>query len=817
VKSIPSGPFSMGALHYLEAGWRPLPLPAGKKHAPPSDWTGATKKHSNEVPDRSQLARWAIEYPQGNLAISPPKSVLGIDVDAYGEKTGAQTWLDAQQEWGPTPDTWISTSRPDAAAGARHKGVVSGIRWFRIPEGLAWPGKLPQGGGIELIRWDHRYAVVAPSMNPDSEAEYLWITPDGAPVDDEFPTPAELPELPPRWVEGLTQGRMWVARTEVDLDDTEVQQWIEDRGDHPVCSAMDRTLRKHLQSVRVGGADGGAHDAMRDAVWAVVGDSAAGHRGLWKALAKIRGAFQEAVGARRSEADWRSEYARAKAGAVQKVVAEGDPEDEDLCELDELSRAPKERRRVGSDTVYERNDTGNARRFAARYRNSVRWVPAFGNWFIWSDRLNVWVLDRDGEVTRMAMETVATIKQEAEYEEDPKQKAALLKFANASGNDGKLDSMLRKARDLKGMTLDASALDARRDLLVCPNGTLELSGTRVRLRPSKLEDWNTISTGTRYVEGAELPEWNKFLARFQPDLEIQEWLQALAGYTLLGRNPRRLMPVAFGPTSTGKTTFAMALDTALGGYASGTTMTVFRDNQDERPRPDLVKVLTRRFVYAEEASASWHLHPDQIKRITGGAPIQARVPYAKEYMDIVPAFTPWLLTNHAPTIEGADAALWRRVIVVPFDVQIPQNEEDDGFLELLQSDAGREAILSWLVAGYQMYLDNPDCLTYVPAGAIEAGRRFRAEVSDFASAMEELCEYGEPDEYRAVPSQLYQAYILWCDEHGVKERDRLSGTKFGRELGGLGFDKKSIKVDGKPTWFRLGLRLRNNWVKAATG
>lgn len=823
MKSLPTGPFLMGAVDYQEAGWRPLPLPAGKKHAPPTDWTGSTKKHSAEMPDRRQLALWAEEYPQGNLAISPPKHVLGIDVDAYGDKAGAATFVAALEAWGELPPTWVSTSRPEPDIGSRHLGVMSGIRWYRIPEGLAWPGKLPQGGGVELIRWDHRYAVVAPSTNPHAGgAEYVWVTPDGEVAVDEFPAPEDLPTLPDRWVEGLTSGRPWVERSEVDMDPAEVQTWIEDRGDFKPCAVMDRTLRKHLDLLRHAGPDGGAHDQMLNAVWAVVGDSAAGHKGLIKALTRLRAAFKEASKDRRSPAEFASEWQRAKTGAVQKVAAEGDAEDEDGCELDETSRAPRERKRTSGTDVYPRNDSGNAKRFATRYRDSVRWVAAYDAWFIWSDRLNVWVLDRDGEAMRMAMETAAAIKEETKFvpEEDPdaaKERKAILSFASASANESKLKAMLNVARSLKGMSVTADALDARRDLLVCPNGTLELADSQVRLRPSKLEDYNTISSGTRYVEGAQLPEWNKFLERFQPDIEIREWLQKLAGYTLLGWNPKRLMAVAFGPTSTGKTTFAMALKAALGGYASTTTMTVFRDNQDERPRPDLVKVLTKRFIFAEEASASWHLHPDQIKRLTGGAEISARVPYAKEYMDIVPSFMPWLLTNHAPTIEGADAALWRRIVVVPFDVQIPANEEDDSFQRLLESDAGREAILAWAVAGYQMYLDDPDSLTYVPAGAIEAGRRFRAEVSDFASAMEDLCEYGEPADYRVEPGQLYQAYVVWCDNHSIKEKDRMSQTKFGREINGLGFAKKQMKIDGTPTWFRLGLRLRPGWVKAATG
>lgn len=814
MKSLPTGPFAVASVDYQRAGWRPLPLPANKKTAPPGDWTGGSKPHSGEQPSVSQMAIWAGEYPQGNICVSPPPTVLGIDVDCYDGKAGYQTLLDALEEWGELPDTWISTSRPDPEP----SGGLSGIRWFRIPEGLAWPGKLPQGGGIELIRWDHRYGLVEPSIHPEGRP-YLWIDPSGSVVEQEFPALEDLPDLPVLWVEQLTGGRKWTARAEADLDPEEVQTWIEDRGDHALCAVMDRTLRKRLGDLRTAGPDGGAHDQMRDAVWAIVGDAQAGHRGLIKGLKRLRAAFWESVKDRRSESEFNSEWGRAKAGAVQKVVAEGEPEDEDLCELDEVSRAPKERRRTSMLDTEERTDAGNARRFAARYRHSVRWSAAFDNWFVWSDSSNVWSLDHDGEVTRMAIETAARIREEAEFEEDEKAKTALLRFASASSNEGKLKSMLSLARKLKGLSVEASALDARRDLLVCSNGTVELenlsgSAYSVKLRPSRLEDYNTVSTGVAYKASARLPEWDKFLERFQPDPEVRTWLQKLAGYTLLGRNPKRLMVVALGVTSTGKTTFANAMSAALGGYAASTTMTVFRDNQDERPRPDLVKVLNKRFVFAEEASASWHLHPDQIKRLTGGAPISARVPYAKEYMDIVPAFTPWLLTNAAPTIEGADAALWRRVVVVPFDIQIPESEEDSHFQEVLESPDGRSAVLAWLVEGYRLYLESPSELTYVPAGAIEAGRRFRAEVSDFASAIEDLCEYGEPSDYRVGSSQLFQAYLVWCDNHAIKDRDRMSLQKFGRELKGLGYEKKQFKIDGKPVRMLTGLRLKEGWVKA---
>jgi P4 family phage/plasmid primase-like protien len=779
-------------------------LYANKKSSPPSDWTGGSKPHSGEMPSLDVLRGWLKDYPQGNIAVSPPRSVLGLDVDLYDGKAGGATLAAAVSAWGELPPTWVSTSRQDG----------SGIRFYRIPEGLAWPGQLT-GGGVELIRWDHRYAVVMPSVHPNG-SEYHWVTPLGVATSEEFPSPEDLPELPAAWVEGLTQGKKWVRREEADLDDAEVNQWIIDRGDHELCAVMDRTLRKALLAIRHSGADGGAHDSMKDGIWAVVGDSFQGHHGLSKALGQIRAAFYEA-GKDRGRAI-KTEYARAKAGAIAKVVAEGEPEDDDLCELNETSRAPKERKRVGMADVEERNDAGNARRFAARYRHSVRWVPAFATWFIWSDRLGVWVQDTDGEAMRMATETAAQIRAEAEFEEDDKIKTAILRFAVASGNDGRLKAMLARASDLKGMTAAAESFNANIFQLVCTNGTVELplefSGGSVRRVPSLQEHYNTIQCGTEYHPDAVLPEWEKFLERFQPDPEVREWLQKLAGYSLLGANPRRLMVVCIGDTSTGKTTFAEAISGALGPYAGSANMTIFRDNQDEKPRPDLIRVLPKRFVYAEEASRSWHLHPDQIKRLTGGAPITARTLQAKIYVDMVPRFTPWLLTNAAPTIEGADAALWRRIVTVPFDVQIPQTEEDAGFRERLGSPEGRQAVLAWLVEGYRQYLLAPDSLQEIPAGAMVANAKFRSEISDLAICLEDLCEFGEG--LLVAPDALYQAYKAWCATNGVQPRDILSSTKFGREISGE-YPKQIQRIDGKPVRMRVGLALKSGWLKVLSG
>lgn len=807
MKAVPNaGPYARAAGGYWQHGWAPIPLPPKRKYPPEKGWTGGTKTNSGDLPSRDQVLQWIASQGDGNVCIRVPKNVIGIDVDLYDGKTGGATLAAAEEAWGPLPPTWVSSSRTDG----------SGIRFFRVTEGLNWPGELPQGKGVELVKWDHRYAIVAPSIHPEGR-EYVWLNLEGEPTTEaltwDFPAIDDLPELPEAWVTGLTAGRKWTPKTEADLSSEEVTDWLKNRGDDRMCEVMERTVATHLRDIRPTGDAGGAHEGMTKAVWAIVGDAQAGHKGIRHALEKIQAAFREASKGRRSTSERQGEWRRSLDDAVRKIAAEGDPEDEDICEVTAVSRTRKVRGGGSANMDFERDDIGNGQRFAMQWRDQVRWVPELEKWFIWRDY--AWQPDKDGEIDRMATQTVRAMRQEAQYIEDTKQKAAFLSFVRASSNDGKLAAMLKRARSNKGMTVSAAAFDHNPTHLVAPNATVDLpvefSGAKVRRITSVQEHFNTIHTGTNFVPNAELPEWNKFLERFLPDEEIRNWLQMLAGYSLLGSNPRRLMVVALGDSSTGKTTFAEAVAGALGGYAGSANMTIFRDNQDDKARPDLLRVLPMRFVYAEEASRSWHLHPDQIKRLTGGAPITARAMRANEYMDRVPSFTPWLFSNHAPTIDGGDTALWRRMLVVPFDVVIPKNEEDARFRIALGSDGGRQAILAWLVRGYEMYLAAPDQIQEIPVGALAANAQFRAEVNDLSMCLGEITESGT--EFYVRPDDLYQAYRAWSELNNTNPRDILSGTKFGREVNGQ-HPKKLKKIDGKPVWVRPGIRIKRGWLQA---
>jgi P4 family phage/plasmid primase-like protien len=791
-------------------------LPHGKKDPVADGFTGVNGKYV----DAKQLDTWLgrrgrakagnLNYPPGNIALRLPKTVLGIDVDAYAGKAGAETLGAAEETWGQLPPTWVSTSRTDG---------ISGIRLYTVPEGLAWPGKLPQGGGVELLRWDHRYAIVAPSTNPiNDDAVYAWYREeDGADgrvfvaAVDEIPGVAELPALPEEWVAGLTSGVEWRARAvDEEMTAVELNRWLAERPDPDAqCGTMRATVTKYSNAIRRATDDGGVHDAGRDGAWAVLGDSKAGHCGVISALAELKNVFIAAVRGRRAdEGAERAEWARIVLRGGKKVTADDNPEvEEDPCGSLKSLRPKRADGRLGSaDVEWRFDDVGNGNRLVRVMDDRARWVPGLDKWMLWKDGAPAWKPDADGQVMRWAVKAVNQMEDELAFLDGEQAEDILKAFKahkKASGALGRLRAMVDIIKDRKGIVVSAETFDANPHLFGVANGTLELGADGVSFRGSRREDYLTLATATRYVSGARSALWEGFLKLVQPDEDVRAWLQKLVGYSLLGHNAERLLVALVGPTSTGKTTFAAAVQSALGPYAGPMPMSVFRDNPDDKPRPDLLDALPRRFVVAEEMSAAVHLHSDQIKRLTGGSSVVAvRGMRANTYVNRVPAMTPWLVSNSPPSVNGTDTALWRRLLAVPFETRIA--EERAAFAEQLRAEAG-EAILAWAVDGYAAYVDDVrrgNKLVDIPEAALETNATFREGLSDIDVFLREMTEPGA--EYTVNRTQLYEEYVAWCERNGMKPA---TSVLLGRELAGRGYGVRSARVDGVPRHVRTGLRL----------
>jgi hypothetical protein len=268
-------PYADSADRYWSAGWRGiLPLPYKAKKNPPAGFTGST----GTDPAYPDIAVWVQEGPN-NICLRMPDSVIGIDVDAYGDKAGALTLEGRERDWGPLPPTWRSTSRDDG---------VSGIRLFRIPVGLKWPGEV--GPGIETVRRDHRYVVCWPSIHPETNAVYRWIGPDGLVAAGHLPDPDQLPFLPDRWVEGLTGGESATEVRRNTLAEDAAMLWaakLPDAATPTPCKRMDTARLAAVTDLR----DHSAHDTALAGIARLLRLGDEGHTGAVTAIVELRKAF----------------------------------------------------------------------------------------------------------------------------------------------------------------------------------------------------------------------------------------------------------------------------------------------------------------------------------------------------------------------------------------------------------------------------------------------------------------------------------------------------------------------------------------------
>lgn len=280
----------------------PLPLHARDKRPAVTGW------HGEGAPQASgaDVQAWLDDtVSAGNIAVRLAAGVVGVDVDHYGDKRGGDTLARLEAEQGPLPATWRSTARLDD---------VNGIRLYRVPDGLRWPGKA--GPDIDVLHAGNRYAVCSPSVHPATGDTYRWVAPDGTRSDDP-PHVDDLPKLPDAWVEALTGGQLADdphERTGARVGDLAAAA----RPGDP-CRYVVRILGEIVTAL----AGPNRHDNVLGRVHALVGAAHQGHRGVPGALKAAERAF---VGVlhderRRSGQDAASEWRSMVAGSVDKLGA----------------------------------------------------------------------------------------------------------------------------------------------------------------------------------------------------------------------------------------------------------------------------------------------------------------------------------------------------------------------------------------------------------------------------------------------------------------------------------------------------------------
>jgi putative DNA primase/helicase len=446
---------------------------------------------------------------------------------------------------------------------------------------------------------------------------------------------------------------------------------------------------------------------------------------------------------------------------------------------------------------FNTTDLGNSERLVHRHGENLRHCYPWKSWLLWNGR--AWLVDRFGRASMYAKDTARRIYFEAAAEEDDTRRAELSKWARQSEGEQRVRAMLALAAS--DVSIPPSLLDADGNLFNCQNGTIELDSRT--FREHRREDLCTKLAGVSYDPEATCPKFEAHLELiFDGDRELIDGLQVLLGYSLLDGNPEQVFNVFYGHGSNGKSVLLATLRGVLGDYAVHAAASTFMAQEnDGRPRSDLLALKGSRLVTAVETEDNRRLAEGLVKASTGGDPITCRGLY-KEEETFLPSHVPILATNHRPIVRGMDLAIWRRILLWPYEVTIPEADRKPGYERELAAEGS--GILNWLLEGLRRYQE-AGRLT-IPAKVRAATAQYRSDMDVLGPFIREECVFGPLEQ--CTKNAVYGRYEEWCRVNGERA---LSQRKLRDALLERGIDED--RKTAARLW--LGIRLKTGEEKNA--
>lgn len=346
-------------------------------------------------------------------------------------------------------------------------------------------------------------------------------------------------------------------------------------------------------------------------------------------------------------------------------------------------------------------------------------------------------------------------------------------FAKTSGNTGRIKAAIEEgavniARQLE--ELDRSPLDVntqsgvlRFSVVQDGGGSVPRPAATVELLPHDRSQLLTKILQTAWDPRATAPKFDAFLRRVQPDPALRGFLQRWFGYAMSGLTGEQKLVFFYGSGANGKSVLVDLMARLFGDYAATAkieSITGKNRRSGAEATPDLVPLIGARLVRASEPEEGERFQEGLIKELTGGEPILIRS-LNKDFVEIKP-IAKWTISgNHKPDIRGTDDGIWRRFLLVPFDVQIPKAERNPRLVEeLLEEGPG---ILNWLAQGFCDFLEGG---LQEPEIVLEATATYRDESDPMGSFLELCCNVTGDAQDRIPARELVQAFNFWLVEKG---------------------------------------------------
>jgi len=354
---------------------------------------------------------------------------------------------------------------------------------------------------------------------------------------------------------------------------------------------------------------------------------------------------------------------------------------------------------------------------------------------------------------------------------------------------------------------DAHGVREPRQLIALENGLLDIealfSDADSVLMDHSPRWFSTVCLPYRFDPDSDCPKWMSFLEyNLEGDQQRIAILQEWAGYLLLPDTGQQKFLVLEGEGANGKSVYFAAIEAMLGtDNVSHVPLEIFGD------RFSKTQTIGKLANIAPDAGEIEKQSEGNLKSFTAGE----RMMFDRKGIAPLEAYPTARLMigcNNRPRFSDKSDGIWRRMIVVPLNLQVPaskriQNMDKPWWWEQSGELPG---ILMWAIDGLRRLKEN---------GSFTVSEKCEKAVEDYRlegnPVREFLAENVVIDADEKVScALLYDHYRKWCEADGYRP---LSNRGFGKEVTRSAplkdvVTRKQFQSGGSRTWSYFGMSYR---------
>ncbi|MCC8358377.1 DNA primase family protein [Salinimicrobium sediminilitoris] len=313
-------------------------------------------------------------------------------------------------------------------------------------------------------------------------------------------------------------------------------------------------------------------------------------------------------------------------------------------------------------------------------------------------------------------------------------------------------------------------------LINLQNGTFEISEDVQQLREFRKEDFLTYQLPFEYEETANMALFCRFLDEVIPEKELQDILSEYLGSIFVKNNVLKLEKALFlyGGGSNGKSVIFDIISALLGeeNFSSYSLDSLTKDKDSRSMISD--KLLN----YCSETSTS--VQSEIFKKLVSREPIDVRQVYKQSF--IMRDYAKLMFNaNELPTDIEHNHAFFRRFLIIPFRITIPEERQDKNLsTKIIRHEL--PGIFNWILAGMLRLLEKKK---FTSSTIVEEEvNKFRRESDSVFSFIDDN-DYHKSCTEEIKLKELYQEYRQYCLENTNRP---CSDRTFRKRLENGGFD-----------------------------